>query len=106
MKNSFLLTLLFLISCGKAPIKNSYHITEYNTHYGIEVVELCPELEGDYPEVLFRIEDKLYANYDGGKDKDRLVEVVPGPDTGYYKTTDGRECFFKVTEDYEIEYEF
>lgn len=59
----------------------------------------CPTVTGAYPEVLLCIANELYAVYDGGPQKDRLVLVPPGD----YQTTDGRSCQFTVTEACELE---
>jgi hypothetical protein len=63
-----------------------------------EVVPLCPNLAGAYPEVLLRISGKLYAVFAPGTPNVRLVEIVPGS----YVTTDGRSCSFTVTAELEV----
>lgn len=59
----------------------------------IEIVQLCPNLPGSYPEVLFKIGGQLYALFDGGANLDRLVLLTDGT----FRTTDGRNCVFTVS---------
>lgn len=66
----------------------------------VETIPLCPDLPGNYPEILIRIDDKLYALFDHPSGE-RLVEVVPGN----YHTTDGRNCHFTITNELEVSYE-
>jgi hypothetical protein len=66
----------------------------------IEVITPCPGIPGNYPEVLWRITGgKLYAVYASGQNI-HLTEVIPG----HYVTTDGRNCYFSVTQDLQIQY--
>lgn len=68
----------------------------------LEVILLCPEIEGAYPEYLLRLEDGLFGVYFDHKKKTTfLAKVIPGR----YKTTDGRSCSFTVTESLEVVYE-
>lgn len=54
----------------------------------------------DYPEVLMCINDKLFAVFDSSsKGEVRYVLVPPGT----YRTTDGRDCKFRVIEACDIE---
>lgn len=54
----------------------------------------CPGIVGPYAEVLFCVDERLYAVYDGGTPGQvHYTEVVPGS----YVTTDGRSCHFTVT---------
>jgi hypothetical protein len=65
----------------------------------LEVIELCPEIEGDgFKEHLFKINDELFGVY---SDKKRvfLVKLLRGR---AYVTTDGRDCQFEVTETGEV----
>lgn len=63
----------------------------------IEVVPTCPGIPGNYPEVLWRLDGKLYAVYASGQ-KIHLTELTPGN----YVTTDGRNCHFTVDNDLNI----
>jgi hypothetical protein len=55
---------------------------------------------GAYPEVLMCVDDKLYAVFDGGPHKDRLVYLPPGN----YRTTDDGGCLFSVSSACNINY--
>lgn len=70
------------------------------TDASIEVIDLCPDIAGNFPQVLFRIDEKLFTVYRSNGNNTRLVELVPGN----YVTTDGRSCNFTVTNDLEVEY--
>lgn len=66
----------------------------------IEVVTLCPTVPGNYPEILWRLDNgKLYAVYASGANV-HLTEVPPG----MYISTDGRNCTFTVQADLSIVY--
>jgi hypothetical protein len=67
-----------------------------------EVIKLCPEthITGE-SEILLKLGAALFAVYDGGPNKVRLVELAPNE----YVTTDGRQCYFTVTEEGEVSYE-
>lgn len=64
------------------------------TNATIDVIRLCPNISGSYPEVMWRTGGKIYAVYDLTTQV-RLVEVV----AGNYVTTDGRNCYFTVHAD-------
>ncbi len=71
-----------------------------NPGTSIRPVLLCPEVPGAFPEVLLCINDHLYAVYDANRPGEvHYTEVVPG----YYRSTDGRECRFRVLTGCEIE---
>lgn len=64
---------------------------------GVTVIPLCPLTPGRYPEVAFKINGKLYAVYydtNGAHE----AEITPG----YYTTTDGRNCHFRVTDTLDV----
>lgn len=63
----------------------------------IEVIVPCPQLVAQYPEVLWRMDGKIYGVYASGQ-KVHLVELSPGN----YHTTDGRNCNFTVTADLQV----
>lgn len=66
----------------------------------IGTVVPCPSLIGPFPEVLFCINDILYAVYDGKEKQDvHLTQIIPGS----YVTTDGRSCHFTVSTGCEIQ---
>jgi hypothetical protein len=65
----------------------------------IDPIIPCPTVLGSYPEVLLCIANELFAVYDGGPNKDRLVSVPPGS----YVTSDGRNCNFSVVQGCEIQ---
>lgn len=54
---------------------------------------------GNFPEVLMCVDDKLYAVFDGGPHKDRLVYLPPQT----YKTTDDGACLFTVIQECEVQ---
>jgi len=71
-----------------------YEVTNINGAQ-IEIVPLCPNLAGNFPEVLLRIDGVLVAYFaqNGDALKARLVVV---PENTALQTTDGRNCKFKV----------
>lgn len=70
------------------------------TSLTIQSIIPCPALVGSFPEVLFCINDTLYAVYDGsGKQDVHLTQIIPGS----YVTTDGRSCHFTVSTGCEIQ---
>jgi hypothetical protein len=65
-------------------------IIELENDQEIEVVQLCTEKK--YSEILLRLEDgTLLAHYASGS-KQFLTKIGPG----YYRTTDGYKCSFRV----------
>lgn len=71
-----------------------YEVTNINGAQ-IEVVPLCPNIPGDFPEVLLRIDGILVAYFaqNGDAKKARLVVV---PENVTLGTTDNRPCSFKI----------
>jgi hypothetical protein len=61
----------------------------------IEIVPLCPNIPGDFPEVLLRIDGVLVAYFaqNGDAKKARLVVVAENVNLA---TTDSRNCRFRV----------
>ena len=58
----------------------------------------CAGVDRAYPEILLRGSEKLYAVYHTAGSRGHLTEVTPGT----YRTTDGAQLKFKVTEKLEI----
>lgn len=61
----------------------------------VEIVPICPEIDGDYPEVLLKIDGTLVAYFaeNGDAKRSRLVVV---PENTVLKTTDLRDALFKI----------
>lgn len=65
----------------------------------VQPVPLCPSIAGSFPEYLIYIDGRPYALYYDNTNP-RLTEVTPG----VYRTIDGRNCNFRITNDYRVEY--
>jgi hypothetical protein len=60
----------------------------------IDVIIPCKERAIAHPEVLWRLNGKIYAVYAKGQ-KIHMAELAPG----HYVTTDGKGCLFDVHAD-------
>lgn len=65
----------------------------------VQVIEICPEVYGPFPEVLVRIGDSLLAVYSDGQKVHNTIILFNVP----MRTTDGRHVDFMVTPDYFVE---
>lgn len=65
---------------------------EPGTSFVGEVVDPCPTLSATHPEVLFLIDGTYYAVYASGQ----KIHLSPLDEDTTYKTTDGRDCYFKI----------
>lgn len=74
----------------------SYSEIPLDQYSEIETITLCPERNGAYKQVLFRIDDKLYTIYT--RRGTRLAEIGPGN----YRSTDGRNCRYEITQELEV----
>lgn len=59
----------------------------------LEYVEVCPDIPGQYPEVLLYLDGQYMAFLTDNKWKEQRLVIL---DDGTYKTTDGRGVYFTV----------
>ena len=57
-----------------------------------EVIDPCPSLPAQFPEVLFLISGTYYAVYASGQ----KIHLTPLAEGVVYRTTDGRSCTFSI----------
>lgn len=57
-----------------------------------EVIDPCPNIAAQFPEVLFLITGTYYAVYASGQ----KIHLTPLAENVTYRTTDGRDCVFSL----------
>lgn len=73
-------------------------VAELETQLGvIEIIELCDDGPG-YDEILLRLSDNTILAYFEIGSKRFLTRLIPGT----YITTDGTNCLFTITDNYEV----
>lgn len=100
INNTFVTNLLeeyYVTNITEQYITEEYYEVTNIQGAQIEVVPLCPELAGAFPEVLLRIDGILVAYFaqNGDALKARLVVVAENVNL---QTTDGRNCKFKIVD--------
>ena len=68
----------------------------------VTTIALCPGTPGQsgvFVEYLLRIEGELFGVYAQGQ-RIFLARLIPGS----YETTDGRQCRFRITQEFAVEY--
>lgn len=118
----FVAILSALLGCDKSQIVNierdpdvynvtylteEYFVTNVTEEYitqefvtinqgsNVEIVTLCPDLPGDFPEVLFKVDNTfvaLFIENNGGKNP-RLAVLK---ENTLLQSTDGRQCRFRI----------
>lgn len=98
MKYLFLI-MLMLGACGKREIGPKGDDGVDGSFEGkLKFVELCPELEGDYPETLIYLDGEYlvyFTEANNSWENKRLAILLE--DT-QYRTTDGRNVYFTISE--------